>query len=273
MAREPPGREIGSWDDDRKSRWLQDEILQFHGTVRNCKGAVDWSRLRRTGAGGAMQDFAGMPSLNVHFLDARGALADIRDWIGPSLSATYQRADSFISLRPIDVVVQAGTEVVPEKGHVGYAPRPGIVFVTVDPDSALLRANPNASLERMFAHELHHAARWDGPGYGSSLGEALVSEGLAGHFALEVCGGSPEPWESLDMLELRPHIPLAMRDWDRQDYGHDEWFFGAADLPRWLGYSLGFQLVARFLSERPGYKASNLAEADADTFRGSLTAI
>ena len=28
-------------------------------------------------------------------------------------------------------------------------------------------------IERMFAHELHHAARWNGPGYGSTLGEAF----------------------------------------------------------------------------------------------------
>lgn len=82
-------------------------------------------------------------------------------------------------------------EDVSEK--LDYAPEPGLIFLTVDPASDIFRANQEASLERMFAHELHHAARWAGPGYGSSLGEALVSEGLAGAFAQEICGGLPEP--------------------------------------------------------------------------------
>jgi uncharacterized protein YjaZ len=148
-----------------------------------------------------------------------------------------------------------------------------VIFITVDPDNPALSVNSEKSFERMFAHELHHAARWDGPGYGSSLGEALVSEGLAGHFVREVWAGLPEPWEQLDILEIRRHVPLAARDWDRKDYSHNAWFFGVGELPRWLGYSLGFQLVSQFMSERADRKASNLAKADAKAFLDSLTKV
>ena len=211
-----------------------------------------------------------MSYLNIHFLDAREALTDVRDWVRASLTETFIKADALLALRPIDVVVKPSVHVIPEKGHLGYAPEPGVVFVSVDPNSPVFRANSDRSFERMFAHELHHVARWDGPGYGGSLGQALVSEGLAGFFAREVCGGAPEPWEGLSLSEIRRYIPRAERDWDSPNYDHAVWFFGHGTLPRWLGYSMGHQLIARFLSEHPGTTAARLAEADAQAFRDFL---
>lgn len=89
----------------------------------------------------------------------------------------------------LDVVIKAGKFVIPEKGHLGFCPEVGVVYLTVDPDNPAFYKNEAQSLERMFAHELHHAARWAGPGYGLTLGEVMVSEGLAGHFSLELLGG------------------------------------------------------------------------------------
>ncbi len=87
----------------------------------------------------------------------------------------------------------------------GLRAEKGVVYVTMDPEHPSLRANAAQSLERMLAHELHHCARWDGPGYG----EALVSEGLAGHFEQEVFGGEAELWESLPASTLRPCLSKA----------------------------------------------------------------
>jgi uncharacterized protein YjaZ len=154
---------------------------------------------------------------------------------------------------------------------VGYAPKPGVVFITIDLVYPALLVIVDASLERMFAHELHHAARWDGPGYGSSLGEALVSEGLAGHFVQELFGGPPEPWEGLPEDEVLSHAALAAQQWDSTDYSHEAWFFGRGDLPRWLGYSLGFRLVGKFLAEHPRSRAAKLGEAEARDFRSMLS--
>jgi uncharacterized protein YjaZ len=211
-----------------------------------------------------------MSSITLHFLDARGTLAEIGGWLRQCLTETHEKASGLMPLQPLDVVVQSGKRVILEKGHLGYASEPGVIFVTVDPDNPALRANADASLERMFAHELHHAARWDGPGYGSFLGEALVSEGLAGHFALELFGGSPEPWEQLPESEVRAYAALAARDWDSSDYNHEAWFLGCGDLPRWLGYSLGFRLTGRFLSDNPHSRASSLVAVAARELRSSL---
>ena len=105
-------------------------------------------------------------------------------------------------LRDTDMLVKAGENVTPEKGHLEYAPEPGLIYVTLDPSHKSLRENADRSHERMLAHELHHSSRWDGPGYGDTLGAALVTEGLAGHFAQEAFGGQPEPWEKLAVSSL-----------------------------------------------------------------------
>lgn len=214
-----------------------------------------------------------MAFIKLHFLDARGELTNIQDWLQTRLIETHAKTASLLRLQPIDVVVQTGKHVIREKGHLGYAPKPGVVFITVDPCNPALEANVGASLERMFAHELHHAARWDGPGYGSTLGEALVSEGLAGHFVLELLGGSAEPWEQLPESEIRTHVPLAAQEWESAHYNHEAWFFGSDDLPPWLGYSLGFRLVAQFLSDHPGSRPSNLVGIDARYFRSTLSLV
>lgn len=125
----------------------------------------------------------------------------------------------------------------------------------------------------MLAHELHHSSRWDGPGYGKTLGEALVSEGLAGHFAQEVYGAAPEPWEQLPVSTLRPHLSKAKAEWRSDEYNHGGWFFGSQDLPQWLGYSLGYQLVARYMAVHAHDRASGLVHADAGDFRAFLDAV
>jgi uncharacterized protein YjaZ len=207
-----------------------------------------------------------MPKMILHFLDARGQLSELRGWLADSLNTAFYISTALLPLGDTDVVVKAGKSVIPEKGHVGYAPEPGLIYVTVDPDHSSLRTNAGRSLERMLAHELHHSSRWDGPGYGNTLGQALVSEGLAGHFAQESFEGEPELWESLPVSTLRSHIAKAQNEWGSTEYEHEEWFFGSPELPRWLGYSLGYQLVARYLAMHPQARASGLVSVDAGMF-------
>ena len=205
--------------------------------------------------------------MKLHILNAQDKLTAHNEWLNTCLTETYAKASMLMNIPSLDIIVKAGTQVIPEKGHLGYSPEPGIVYITVDPKNLSFCSNHNNSLERMFAHELHHAARWAGPGYGFTLGEAIVSEGLAGHFTLELFGGEPEPWESLNEVEVQSHILRTRKDWDRTDYDHNAWFYGTSNLPRWLGYTVGFNLVTRFLLANPHLRASMLTNVNAKAFK------
>lgn len=98
------------------------------------------------------------------------------------------------------------------------------------------------------------------------MGEACVSEGLAGHFVLELFGGEPELWECINAELIHAYLPQLHQDWLCTDYDHSKWFYGASDMPRWLGYTLGFNLVASYLAARPERRASQLAYTKADAF-------
>lgn len=204
-----------------------------------------------------------MSQMILHILNAQNKLTAHCEWLYASLTDTYERAQKVMRVPSLDVVVKAGFPVIPEKGHLGYCPEPGVVYVTVDPENPAFCKNDAFSLERMFAHELHHAARWAGPGYGSTLGEAIVSEGLAGHFALELFAGKPESWESLSADILQLYHSELRDNWHRTDYDHSRWFFGTGNLPAWLGYSAGFNLISRYLITAPHLRASMLAEINA----------
>lgn len=208
-----------------------------------------------------------MPKMSLHIVNARHQLSGIADWLSERLFDAFALSAKHLPLLDTDVILRAGKAVIQEKGHLGYAPESGLIYVTVDPENPALRANRSQSLERMLAHELHHSSRWDGPGYGKTLGEALVSEGLAGHFAEEAYGGEREPWERLSASTLRPFCLKAQSDWQSADYNHDEWFFGSQKIPAWVGYSIGYELVGRYLVAHGDARASNLVHADAADFR------
>lgn len=214
-----------------------------------------------------------MPKMTLHIVNARHQLSGVVNWLSERLEDAFETSARHLPLLDTDVILRAGKAVIQEKGHLGYAPERGLIYITVDPENPALRANLSQSLERMLAHELHHSSRWDGPGYGKTLGEALVSEGLAGHFAQEVYGGEREPWEQLSVITLRPYFLKAQADWQSSDYNHGEWFFGSQVFPAWVGYSLGYELVGRYLAAHDDASASNLVHADAADFWALLDAV
>ncbi|WP_237376410.1 DUF2268 domain-containing putative Zn-dependent protease [Raoultella terrigena] len=211
-----------------------------------------------------------LSQMTLHILNAQKKLTAHSEWLRTSLTETYERAKRTMWLPSLDVVVKAGSYVIPEKGHLGYCPEPGVVYVTVDPENPAFCKNDAQSLEKMFAHELHHAARWAEPGYGLTLGEVIVSEGLAGHFALEIFEGEPELWERLSPDIVQPYTSLIHEHWNRTDYDHNRWFFGTGDLPRWLGYTAGFNLVSRYIETAPHLRASLLANINAEELKAFI---
>jgi uncharacterized protein YjaZ len=154
--------------------------------------------------------------------------------------------------------------VIPEIGMVGYAPSAthfSLTFDSTNPHFAPSLAD--GTLRRQVAHEVHHCLRHAGPGYGQSLGEALVSEGLAGQFVNRLYSTPPEPWEKA----VAPRDAWRFLPDDKTlgspMYDHSAWFFGTGGYPRWLGYTLGYLLAGRWRALEPEANGERLVNVTA----------
>ena len=165
-------------------------------------------------------------------------------------------ADKAFTLLPhrgrirIDVRVDA-KQTIPEIGVGSFTDRNGNVEIAIDVKRGDLRPTLETWIPASVAHELHHSSRIrTGPGYGVTLGDALVSEGLADHFVFEVFPRTPsQPWDhALTTAQERALWLVARRELNiRLGYDRQQWFFGSGKIPRWAGYTLGYDIVAAYL--------------------------
>lgn len=154
-------------------------------------------------------------------------------------------------------------------GIGGFTPDAATVIIYLDPGFPDLGRLLPSRLPPLVAHELHHAVRHRRPGYGATLLEAMVSEGLADRFAIELLGAPPPPWSmALTAEEADRLLELARPEFDARGYDHPRWFFGtSATVPRWTGYTLGFRMVTSYQAAHPGATAAALVTASASEFR------
>jgi predicted Zn-dependent protease DUF2268 len=159
--------------------------------------------------------------------------------------------------------------VIPEVGVGGFTdPRTGAIRIALDSRPAMLLPAVRDWLPGSLAHEIHHSRRiLAGPGYGRTLGEAIVTEGLAVAFEREAFPSAPiSPWASaIDRAAQRRLWPIAMAAFDHADIlEHQHWFFGSqVDVPRWTGYTLGAEVVIAYLRGHPGSVPSRLVTLSA----------
>ena len=203
-----------------------------------------------------------MTTWQLHLLNSRNALTSVMSEIRASLRETLAKVADHAEVPNFDLVARADTSIA-DWGLRATTPGPGIIEIAINP----ARWSEDY-FQRTLVRELHHLIRWERPGYGRSLGEALVSEGLAGHFVTQVLGGQSDPWDA-----MRPSSGVArqaLNEWARRDFDHARWFLGKGDLRRWSGYGIGHRLIAEHLSQIEGQDVVSLSWAPADQFRAAM---
>ena len=110
---------------------------------------------------------------------ARQLGAALESEVFAALSDALERHGRRLGLSDVDVAVRILPWGLPETGVHGYAPTAHYAELTLDPGNPQFALRWRSEVPATLAHELHHCRRWRGPGYGSTLLEALVSEGLA----------------------------------------------------------------------------------------------
>lgn len=207
-----------------------------------------------------------------HILLGSGRLVPYQDQIKKQFDELITKVKQNLHLENIDVVIYDNPhDAIPEIGIGGYTPSAHLVFVSLDPQFPNFQQTIDRELKRTLAHELHHVLRWNGPEYGETLFEALVTEGLADHFDMEINDtDNPEPWDvTLNDEQVVEIKAKAQKEFDSKSYNHNEWFFGSKekDIPRWSGYTLGFRIVKDYLKRNPDKKPSQLYNTPAEDFK------
>lgn len=188
----------------------------------------------------------------LHWLEAAGTLDPWRRVIEAEIATAWEAADRRVSLPEIDLLVQRVPQGgIPHLGMGGFATRPNCFALTLDPDSPNFADSLAAgAVQRLVVHKLAHCLRYAAIGYSHNLGDALVSEGLCGHFTHECLGTPPEAWETaLSPAQLSEWLPRAQAAADRP-HEHNAWFLGRGGgaPPCWTGCTIGFLLVGRYLA-------------------------
>jgi uncharacterized protein YjaZ len=202
--------------------------------------------------------------------DGAGLLRDHRATIEGTLVATLAAVNGALAVPDVTITVTPNaSRAIGGYGIGGFTPSGSTVEIYVDASFPGLAAVLPDRLRFIASHELHHARRWRGPGYGRTLLAAMVSEGLADRFAVESLGAPPPPWsDAFPRSDTQALLDLARPELDSTSYDHDRWFFGAsASPPRWTGYTLGYRLVEAYQAAHPGATAAQLVDAPAAQFR------
>lgn len=169
------------------------------------------------------------------------------DLVMKVITQTAEKVNSILPLETVRFLVRLNdSEVIPEFGVGGYCSDATQIELALSPGRAQDWAQ---HLPRTIAHEFHHLARWRGCGYGTSLSEVVISEGLAQHFEIEVFPGPPTFYsEFLKEEQRRLIFSKFVDEYHSTEYDHSRWFFGGGEFPFQAGYDLSFHLVGRYLT-------------------------
>ena len=210
-----------------------------------------------------------LKNVNLYVLRASGRLNPYVKAIEKIFENTLVKVSNKIPISDVDIIVRDNPNgAIPETGVGGFAHSPSFIDISLDPEFPhFLQIVINKNLERTFAHELNHAARWNTVGYGTTLLEAMISEGLADHFEVEVTKNKPSPWDTaLDKEQLIIFSKKAEKEYYNEKYNHSEWFFGSKEIPRWTGYTIGYNIVAEYLKNHSKKKPSDIYSLKAEEF-------
>jgi uncharacterized protein YjaZ len=210
-------------------------------------------------------------NINLHILLGTKRLIPFEETLKQEFDKAIPLITSKLPVTDVDIIVSDNPDnAIPEQGIGGYSPDANTIYVSLDPTFENLKESLQKEFKRTLAHELHHSMRWRNPGYGENLLDAMISEGLADHFDLEVYGENLQPWSSaLDENQISELKKKAESEYANSEYDHMAWFYGSEEMgiPRWSGYALGFKLVRDFLEKNPDKKASTLYSEPTDSFR------
>jgi hypothetical protein len=136
----------------------------------------------------------------------------------------------------------------------------GDVVISVDPDR-MDKERLRTWVPALLAREAFNSVRVrEGPEFGATLGDRMVGGSLGDAFVSEMFPATPRlPWadalgeeeQRLAWARARPVLEQVPPDEEAAEALVQEWFQGRGVVPRWAGFTLGFEIVTSYLESHP----------------------
>jgi hypothetical protein len=168
----------------------------------------------------------------------------------------------------ITVSYAGSSQIIPQTGTNGYtSPETGdITIVFGQTPQASLSTIMQLWLPRTFSHEIDHSVRiLAGPGFGVSLLEGIISEGISSAFDVAAFPGTPSPWERAITRSQECALWKQAQPLLGQPALYDQWMFGGGGIPHWTGFTIGYDIVTEYHQRHPDMSWSAITAASAAT--------
>lgn len=208
-----------------------------------------------------------MNNITLFISNASGSFSKLEPIIRSALEKAVAIAVDKISLKDVDVIcIDDPSMVIPEIGIGGYTPSRHLMFLYIDSQSDKVTEQ---EIINTLCHEFYHSMSYDGPGYGKTLFDSMIFEGLATAFEEESAKGNSFLVRNLRSREASQALfAKHSNELDAEDFNHFKWFIydETNELPRWAGYEIGFYIVRAYLEET-NKKASEVILEDLNVIK------
>lgn len=150
----------------------------------------------------------------------------------------------------VDIVIIESQKffVIQKLGISGSAIGKSCIEVRIDFSHKELQKIIDVELPATIYHEFTHLVRENSVGYGNTLLDSFVSEGISCFVEKSILRNRKIPyiqkiknekilWSKAQQLLGKPKC------------NYSEWFLGTGKLPNWTGYRLGFLIVEAFMKK------------------------
>jgi len=203
--------------------------------------------------------------INYYFSDPQAKLGGYKPLLKELSERSIARVKDSLPVDNVEVVLYVNPRnTIPEVGVAGISPCGELALIALDPSNPNFQGVIEEELPATIAHELHHCLRWQGVGFGETLLEVLITEGLARDFERTFRGNRLPSYQPLFRDELSTLWEKAKGELDSTDFSYQQWFFGSKqrNIPRFAGYALGLWLVDTYKA-RMGLEVDELYNVDA----------
>ena len=203
--------------------------------------------------------------ITLHVANVTGSMDSLLARIKSAHQRAAKTAAGLLGMDNVDVVCVVDTsKVIKEIGVGGFTPNRHLTYLYIDPDFDVSESEIYATL----CHELNHARRYDGEGYGKTLFDSMIFEGLATAFEAEASGGETFFTRELNARhQTEELISQTKQEFNSTAFNYSHWFIfdDSKHLPRWAGYEIGYYLVRQYM-KKTNKKASELVLEASSSF-------